>query len=355
MNKFLFIFSIIVFLFKTQTVFSNNLIYDVNNIEVSGRISTDLDKKKLIQSAFQKAFIVFTNKTLLRKDAVNLNKTKITTIEDLVFAYQIVKNEKNNKKESIVTINVKFDQKKISNFLAQNGISYADVSNIFLTLLPVLIKNKEVLMFSENFFYNNWLENQNVEVSSKDILITYNLALENVEDLQYINANKKNLELIETINLTSIKDVRNYAFLLVYFTEDQLRAYVKTSIDNKKIDKNFNLKIYPDDEERTYREAIVTIKQEINQIWKGQNLIDFNTPAFLDLFLEVEEMNDYLKLSNTFDSIDSIENYSVLEMTNEYLKVRLKYKGKVNRLRNKLIENKINIKIIDDIWRAQIN
>ena len=355
MNKLFFTFCIIVFLVKTQTVFSNNLIYDVNNIEVSGRISTDLDKKKLIQSAFQKAFIVFTNKTLLRKDAVNLNKTKITTIEDLVFAYQIVKNEKNNKKESIVTINVKFDQKKISNFLAKNGISYADVSNIFLTLLPVLIKNKEVLMFSENFFYNNWLENQNVEVSSKDILITYNLALENVEDLQYINANKKNLELIETINLTSIKDVRNYAFLLVYFTEDQLRAYVKTSIDNKKIDKNFNLKIYPDDEERTYREAIVTIKQEINQIWKGQNLIDFNTPAFLDLFLEIEEMNDYLKLSNTFDSIDSIENYSVLEMTNKYLKVRLKYKGKVNRLRNKLIENKINIKIIDDIWRAKIN
>jgi len=355
MNKLFFTFCIIVFLVKTQTVFSNNLIYDVNNIEVSGRISTDLDKKKLIQSAFQKAFIVFTNKTLLRKDAVNLNKTKITTIEDLVFAYQIVKNEKNNKKESIVTINVKFDQKKISNFLAKNGISYADVSNIFLTLLPVLIKNKEVLMFSENFFYNNWLENQNVEVSSKDILITYNLALENVEDLQYINANKKNLELIEIINLTSIKNVRNYAFLLIYFTEDQLRAYVKTSIDNKKIDKNFNLKIYPDDEERTYREAIVTIKQEINQIWKGQNLIDFNTPAFLDLFLEIEEMNDYLKLSNTFDSIDSIENYSVLEMTNEYLKVRLKYKGKVNRLRNKLIENKINIKIIDDIWRAKIN
>ena len=155
--------------------------------------------------------------------------------------------------------------------------------------------------------------------------------------------------------MISIKDVRNYAFLLVYFTEDQLRAYVKTSIDNKKIDKNFNLKTYPDDEEKTYREAIVTIKQEINQIWKGQNLIDFNTPAFLDLFLEVEEMNDYLKLSNTLDSIDSIENYSVLEMTNKYLKVRLKYKGKVDRLRNKLIENKINIKIIDDIWRAKIN
>ena len=111
MNNFIFIFCIIVFLFKTQTVFSDNLIYDVNNIEVSGKINNDLDKKKLIQSAFKKGFKVFMNKTLLREDAINLYKTKDSTIEDLVFAYQIVKKEE-NKKKIILTINVKFDQKK---------------------------------------------------------------------------------------------------------------------------------------------------------------------------------------------------------------------------------------------------
>ena len=94
MNKFFFIICIIVLLFKTQTVFSNNLIYDVNNIEVSGKINNDSDKKKLIQSAFQKAFIIFVNKTLLKADAINLYKTKISTIEELVFAYQIVTDKK---------------------------------------------------------------------------------------------------------------------------------------------------------------------------------------------------------------------------------------------------------------------
>ena len=89
MNKFFFIICIIVFLFKTQTIFSNNLIYDVNNIEVSGKISNNLDKTILIQSAFKKAFLTFVNKTLLKKDALNLYKTKIRTIEDLVFGYQI--------------------------------------------------------------------------------------------------------------------------------------------------------------------------------------------------------------------------------------------------------------------------
>ena len=56
MKFFFFIFCIIVFIIKTQTVFSNNLIYDVNNIEVSGKINNDFDRKKIIQTAFQNAF-----------------------------------------------------------------------------------------------------------------------------------------------------------------------------------------------------------------------------------------------------------------------------------------------------------
>ena len=218
MNKFIFIFCIIVFLFKTQTVFSNNLIYDVNNIEVSGKINKNLDKKILIQSAFQKAFITFVNKTLLKKDAINLYKTKINVIEDLVFAYQIVKDEKNEKKENILIVNIKFDPKKISNFLARNNTSYADVSNISLTLLPILIKNKDVFIFSDNFFYKNWINTQSEILNNKDILISYNLALENIEDFQYINSIKENLELIDIkklISLQGAKIMRYYLFILL--------------------------------------------------------------------------------------------------------------------------------------------
>jgi len=355
MNKFLFIFFIIVFLFKTQTLFSNNLSYDVNNIEVSGKINNYLDKKKLVQSAFEKAFKIFVNKTLLKKDAIILYKTKISTIEDLVFTYQIIKDKKKDKKESVLTLNVKFDQKKISNFLAQNSISYADVSNISLTLLPVFIKDKYISMYSEDFFYNNWLDTEKEIVNTNDVLISYNLALENIEDLQYINSIKENLEVIDIKKLTSFNDIDNYALLLIYFTEGKFRAFLKTSIENKEIDKSLNLKIYPENKTKTYEEAILTLKEEISQIWKSQNLIDVNTPSFLDLFLEIKQTNDYLKLRNIFNSIDLIENYSVLEMTNKHVKVRLEYKGKINKLRDKLLKNKINIKIIDNIWKTKIN
>ena len=355
MNKYFFILSIIVFLFKTQTVFSNSSIYDVNNIEVSGKIYNSSTQKKLIQKALQKAFITFVNKRLLRKDAMDLYNTKISTIEDLVFTYQIIKDEKKDKKKNILTINIKFDPKKISNFLARNKISYADVTNISLTLLPVFIKDKDIFIYNDNFFYNNWLTPNKEIKDVDDILINYSLALENIEDLEYINSNKENLELIEVKKLFSFNDVENYAFLLIYFTEGKFRAYVKTSIENKKIDKNLNLKVYLGNEARTYEEAILNLKKEISQIWKEQNLIDVSAPLFLDLYLDVNQINDYVKLRSILNSLDVIEEYFVLEMTDEYTKVRLKYRGKVNKLKDKLLENKINFKIIDSTWRITLN
>lgn len=355
MNKYFFILSIIVFLFKTQTVFSNSSIYDVNNIEVSGKIDNSSTQKKLIQKALQKAFITFVNKRLLRKDAIDLYNTKISTIEDLVFTYQIIKDEKKDKKKNILTINIKFDPKKISNFLARNKISYADVTNISLTLLPVFIKDKDIFIYNDNFFYNNWLTPNKEIKDVDDILINYSLALENIEDLEYINSNKENLELIEVKKLFSFNDVENYAFLLIYFTEGKFRAYVKTSIENKKIDKNLNLKVYLGNEARTYEEAIINLKKEISQIWKEQNLIDVSAPLFLDLYLDVNQINDYVKLRSILNSLDVIEEYFVLEMTDEYTKVRLKYRGKVNKLKDKLLENKINFKIIDSTWRITLN
>ena len=61
-----------------------------------------------------------------------------------------------------------------------------------------------------------------------------------------------------------------------------------------------------------------------------------------------------VKLKSILDAIDVIENYLVLEMTNEYLKVRIKYRGKLNKIKLKLIEKKINIQITDNVWKLRI-
>ena len=354
MKFFFCIFFILLFISKTENVYSNNLIYDVNNVEVKGKINKDSDKNKLIESAFKKAFIIFINKTLLKEDAVNLYKTKTVTIKDLVLTYQFVKKEKVGIKKNSFTLNIKFDPKKINKFFAQRSISYADISNISLTVLPVLIKEKNIFLYEENFFYKNWNKFKETPLNSNYDLITYNLALENIEDLEYINNIKEKIDLIDIKKLDSFKDNENYVLVIIYSTEGKFKAYIKTLIKNINVDRSVKLNIIADNKNKSYDEAITVLKKEINQIWKEQNLIDVNTPSYLDFFLEIKKTSDYLKLKSILDAIDVIENYLVLEMTNEYLKVRIKYRGKVSKIKNKLSDGQVSLKIIDNVWKLKI-
>ncbi|MDC0418102.1 hypothetical protein OAM15_00570 [Pelagibacteraceae bacterium] len=354
MNKFFCIFCILLFISKTENVLSNNLNYNVNNVEVKSKTNNSFPDSKLVESAFRKAFIAFVNKMLLNKDAKILYKTKNEIIKDLVLTYQIVKNTKNSNNETLSIFNIKFDPKKINIFLAKRGISYADISNITVTLLPILINDKDILLYDENFFYKNWNKQKKVSQEINDESISYNMALENIEDLKYINEIKENISLVEAEKINSFNDIRNYILLIIYSTEGKFKAFIKTTIKNKKIDRNIDLKIYSEDKNRSNEEAIITIKKEITQIWKEQNLIDVNTPSFLDIFLEEEKTDDYLKLKFILDSLDIIDSYSVLEMTNEYSKIRIKYRGKISKVKNKLSEKNIKILIIDNVWNLKI-
>ena len=354
MKFFFCIFCIILFISKTENVFSENLIYDVNNVQVKGKINNSFRSRKIIESAFQKAFVIFVDKTLLRQDAISLHRTESQIIKDLVLGYQIIKKEKNKKNDSFSTLNIKFDPKKINNFLAKRGISYADISNISVTILPVLVKEKNILLYGENFFYKNWVELVDTEKSRSDKLINYNMALENIEDLEYINKIKEQIDSISIREINSFNDDGNNVLLILYSNGKKFKAFIKTSIKNKKIDRNMDLNFYPKDEDRSYKEAIVTLKNEINQIWKEQNLIDVNTPSFLDFFLETKKIDDSLKFRSILNTIDVIENYSVLEMTKDYSKIRLKYRGKVNKIKEKLIEKGIKVQIINNVWKLII-
>jgi len=351
MSKYLFILSIIVFLFKTETVFSAETIYDVNNIQVSGKLNNNLDNNKLIEEAFRKAFLIFINKTLLEKDIETLSKTNIQIIKDFIFTHQIVSQKKNTDEEIIININIKFDQKKINNYLSINNISYADISEISISILPILRKENNLFIFSDNFFYNEWNKTENDKKNTEAQLINYNLALENAEDLFYINNNRENLELIDINKLNSLSEEKNKIFLIFTLNEDT-KVFIKAYFNEKEVIKNI---ILNDNSTDDYNSLIMNVKDQINQIWKEQNLIDINTPAYLDIIFDIKKINDFLKFRTFLDTIDIIDNYSILEITNKYAKIRMKYKGKISNLREKFLNEKININIENNEWSLSFN
>ena len=351
MSKYLFILSIIVFLFKTETVFSAETIYDVNNVQVSGKLNNNLDNNKLIEEAFRKAFLIFINKTLLEKDIETLSKTNIQIIKDFIFTHQITSQKKSIDEEIILTVNVKFDPKKINNYLSINNISYADISEISISILPILRKENNLFIFSDNFFYNEWNKTENDKKNTEAQLINYNLALENAEDLFYINNNRENLELIDINKLNSLNEEKNKIFLIFTLNEDT-KVFIKAYFDEKEVIKNITLNNNSTD---NYNSLIMNVKDQINQIWKEQNLIDINTPAYLDIIFYIKKINDFLKFRTFLDTLDIIDNYSILEITNKYAKIRMKYKGKILNLREKFLNEKININIENNEWSLSFN
>ena len=57
-------------------------------------------------------------------------------------------------------INLYFKRDKMYNFYSKNNIKYSDVSGKILKILPVLLLNDEIFIYDNNFFYENWLENE---------------------------------------------------------------------------------------------------------------------------------------------------------------------------------------------------
>jgi hypothetical protein len=349
MNKVILIITILILILKTETVFSKNFIFDVNNITVSSNIGDNYNKNNLLELAFKKGFQQFINKSLLSNDIKRLSNVELQQIKNLIFSYQII-NEEVLDNKNFLTVNLKFDKEKFKNYLFIKNIPYAEISKISLILFPVLISNEKVYLYSENYFYKNW---NNVK-ETNDENISYNLILEDIEDLSYIAKNKDKLEFIDVKKLISDYENKNYVFIIINKDQQKLNVFIKTFIENKDINKNMKLTFNPNDENNSYNNAIYLLKKEISQIIKSQNLISVNVPSFIDFNLKLKKNDDLYNLQNIFDNIDMIEKYSVLELNKDYVKIRVKYLGKIEKIKNKIISKGVKINIIDNEWRLKI-
>ena len=130
------IICILILFFKTGNVLSDNDIFNVNNIEIEneGKVSN----KEFSSQAMEKAFFKLIEKILLEQDLKKLSNFKISEIRDLVIYHQVAKKIENNKEKQIFTVS--FDKNKIHNLFSKKGISYSEITNKEIFLLPVLKK-----------------------------------------------------------------------------------------------------------------------------------------------------------------------------------------------------------------------
>ena len=348
MNKIIFLTFIIMFLFKTGNVFSKSNIFYVDNIIINNK--NNQSKEVLLNKAFKEGFEKLVKKILLRKDSELVLKTNLNDIKKMISTYQIKHNE-DLKKTDELTVNLSFDTERMNDFFYSKGISYADISKTNLVLLPVLIEDNNFYLFSENYFFINW-NDKNKEKNNE--FIDYILPVENLEDIQLIKNSEDNLELVEIKEILSGYDIENYIFLVIKPSEKKVNVFLKGLFSENKITKNFEFYIDDQNRKSRFKKTIKKIKQEIDEIWKSQNLIDVRTPSFLNIVLNIKKKNDLLNFQMALKNIEVIENFYVLELNKDYAKIKIKYFGKMDKIKNKFYENKIKLENLDNQWKVNL-
>ena len=107
-------------------------------------------------------------------------------------------------------------------------------------------------------------------------------------------------------------------------------------------------------QDEIFQQTIFSAKEEIIEIVKSQNLIDIRTPSFLNITLDINKKNDLLNMQNSLKKIDLIENFSIIELTKSYAKIKIKYYGKIDKISEKFKDNGIDVFIKNDLWKLKL-
>ncbi len=347
MKNLKFIFIILIILFKTGNVLSIESIFTVNNIQVNK--NTFKNKEELINIAFKKGFEKLNSKILLEKDYIKTKNISLRSIKNLVSHYQIVKNKDENIK-NFESINLYFKRDKMNNFYNQNNIKYSDVSGKILKILPVLMLNNDIFIYDNNFFYDNWIKNNE---KNENTNIEYIFPLENLETIETIKKNQNNLETISLKDIFDKDDEKDNLLVIIDYNKEKTKFFLKGTISSKKIIKNLSItdQVVRKNE---YPDILDYLKKEILEIVKSQNIIDIGAPSFLNVNLTLNKQNDLFLFQNILSEVDLIENFNVKEFNNNFAYINIKYYGKINKIKEKLIEKGLDINFINNKWSARL-
>ncbi len=347
MKNLIFIWYILIILFKTGNVLSDNNIFNVNNIEISKENSKN--KEKLVSKAFKKAFDELTNRLLLEEDYKRLSDINLEQIKRLISYYQIMNESEKKEISNNIKINVFFDKDKIHNFFYNRNILYSDIINTEVILFPLLKKEEQYFIYTKNYFYDNWNEKKS------DNLIQYNLPAENIENIQKINSSKDNIYNLKVSDFFKEYETDNIVFVNIEINKDIAEVFLNTRIEGKKINKNLSINKKENlNNEEFYREIIIKVNKIIRDLIKSQNLIDVRTPSFLNVEIKLNKKNNLIEFSNRLKKIDLIDNFYVQQLNKDYVLVKIKYLGKINKIIDKLKDQNINLKMIAGQWQLNI-
>ncbi len=330
--------------FSTENIQAKT--FSINDIEISTPFEINFDKNKIINEGFSEAFDRLILSIVQTKDLKKLSKTSLSLIKGMIETFSI-KEEKFINEVYYLSLNVSFNKKKILNLMEKKNIfpSLPVEKNIFF--LPIIVdKNKdEILIFSENYIFNNWNSN-----NQKYHLLNYILPTEDLEDFNLIKRNSKNLESYNFKEIIKKYNLEEYIISFIFKGNNEIKVLNKINFNQKEDLKNVSFQNLNIDNNQEADKLIESLKGVYENYWKSKN--EINTSVKISLTISINNI-DNLKISKfeeTLNNTDLIYDFYIYKFDNKNTFYKIIFNGSPDHFLKIMKDQNYKFDIQKQIW-----
>ena len=345
-QKYLYIFFLALAL--SLSFFSTSKAKDffIDEIEIQEKLENDFNKENLINEGFIKAFKELMSKLVQSKNLAKTKDIKLNEIKSMVETFTI-KEEKFINKTYSLNLGVTFNKKKVFNFLDSKNIFPTEIKEEKFLFIPILLDqvNGDILVYSNNEIYNKWNSQNN-----KNFLLSYILPTEDLEDLNIIRQNYKDIENYNFIKIIEKYFLKNSIVAIFFKNEKEIKVLSKINFKDEKIIKSNSFENINFKNENKLDELILQLKLVYEDFWKEKNLI--NTSIKLPISIQISNKN--FKLSSKFETIlkriDLISSFSISSFNKDFIFYEIIFNGTPKNFLDIMQEQKFNFDTQNKVW-----
>ena len=318
----------------------------IDEIEIQEKLENNFNKEVLINKGFKKAFHRLMIKLIQSKDLIKVKNVKLNEIKSMIETFTI-KEEKFINKNYNLNLGVSFNKKKVFNYLNGKKIFPSQIIEENFLFIPILLdqSNNDILVYSNNPFYNNWKIQNN-----KDYLIKYVLPTEDLEDLNFIRENYLEIENYDFEKIIEKYFIDNSIVAIFFRNKNEIKVLSKIKIKENKVIKSNSFKNIDLNNNDDLIMLINDLKTNYEDFWKENNLI--NSSIKLPILIQVGSKNFdlSLKFEKTLNNIDLISSFSINKFNKDFIFYELIFNGTPKNFINIMKEQNFNFDTQNKTW-----
>jgi len=326
-----------------STTISKAESFNIENIEISKKFNMNFQKTDVLDEGFKIAFQNLISSITKSSDQNKLKNFSLSDIKTIIDSFSI-KEEKFIENIYYVNLDVTFNKKKVFSLLEKNNIFPSQPKKRKILFIPLLIdeEQKDLILFSENIFFKNWLITKDEKSQ-----LQYVLPSEDLDDVQLIRSKYDFLEEYDFKEIVNKYSLNNYIISLIYKNNNDLRILSKIKLSDRMLLDN---RVFKNFKEENLLETIDRLKIIFEDYWKNENQINTSIKLPLTIAIDIKKEEKIKKFEETIKKFDLVSSFNVSKIDSKKIYYKIIFNGTPKSFITEMQRSGQNLDIKNKIW-----